>query len=170
MSEKPPIYLVDGNDAIIGQSLSREVDSEKDIYRVSAVWVFNSLGQVLLAQRKFTKKKDPGLWGPSVAGTVEVGETYEENAVKETEEELGVKDAKLTLLRKVRVTEPYNYFSQIYKTVVDWDIDQFTLQEDEVEQIAWMTVEGLEQDLRENPQKYLTSMNDVVAVLKEEDV
>ena len=59
-----------------------------DIGRVSALWITNEKGEILLAQRSFTKKRDPGVWDPAVAGTVEEGETYEQNIIKEAEEEL----------------------------------------------------------------------------------
>lgn len=65
---KPKIIIVNENDEIIGHK-ARGTLEQLDIYRVSALWIKNSQGDILLAQRKFTKKHDPGKWGPAVAGT-----------------------------------------------------------------------------------------------------
>lgn len=87
---KLPTVIVNENDEIIGHKLREEVDPKNDIYRVSALWVTNSAGDVLIAQRKLTKKHAPGKWEPAVAGTVEKGETDESNIYKEAQEEIGL--------------------------------------------------------------------------------
>ena len=92
MTEK--IIIVDEDDNIIGSKERNSIVSG-DIYRVSALLIENSKGEILLAQRALTKKHDPGKWGPPVAGTVEEGETYESNIVKEAEEELGLKNIQI---------------------------------------------------------------------------
>lgn len=59
------IVIVDDNDIVIGLKDRSEIKS-LDIYRVSALWVVNNEGDVLLAQRAFNKKNNPGKWGPAV--------------------------------------------------------------------------------------------------------
>ena len=76
------IVVVDERDEVTGTKDYESVTSN-DIYRVSALWIVNLRGEVLLAQRSFNKTKDPGTWGPAVAGTVEKGEDYDTNIVKE---------------------------------------------------------------------------------------
>lgn len=73
------IQIVDDQDQFIGLKERNEVDYKSDIYRVSALWLTNSKGQTLLAKRAAVKDKDPGKWGPAVAGTIDEGETYDEN-------------------------------------------------------------------------------------------
>lgn len=55
------------------------------------LWLVNERGELLLARRADHIKKDPGLWGPSVTGKVEADETYEQAAIREAEEELGLR-------------------------------------------------------------------------------
>ena len=81
---------------------------------MSSLWVMNSKGEVLLAQRVFDKKHDPGKWGPAVAGTVEKGEDYDSNMLKEAGEEVGLKDFEFKKLQKLRRQTKFNYFSQFY--------------------------------------------------------
>ena len=82
--------IVNENDEIIDYKPRNEIDYKKDYYRIGCLWLTNSKGEVLLAQRLLTKDKDPGMWGPSAAGTLEKGESYESNIYKEAEEELGL--------------------------------------------------------------------------------
>ncbi len=82
--------IVDSNDNPIGAK-HRQDKQYDDIYRVAALWLTDSItGDVLLAQRKWTKKNNPGKWAAAVSGTVEPNETYEINIVKEIEEEIGL--------------------------------------------------------------------------------
>ncbi|GAF94063.1 unnamed protein product, partial [marine sediment metagenome] len=82
---KSKIIIVDDNDKIIGYK-ERDTLKREDIYRVSALWITNSHGEILLARRHHTKSHRPRKWGPAVAGTVDAGETYEDNIIKEAEE------------------------------------------------------------------------------------
>ena len=86
--KKPKVIIVDENDNPIGLKYREDIDYSKDTYRCTGIWITNSNDEVLIAQRKFTKDKDPGKWGPAVAGTIEEGETYESNAYKEMKEEI----------------------------------------------------------------------------------
>ncbi|SRR6266496_3247655 len=154
---KPRIIIVNENDEIIGHK-ERSTLVKEDIYRVSALWVTNSKGDILLAQRKFTKSHDPGKWGPAVAGTLDEGETYESNIIKEAEEEIGLKNIKPTRGPNLRVRGEYNYFDQWYTLVVDKSAEDFIIQEEEVEQVKWLTRTELEKELREHPEKYLKGL------------
>lgn len=111
MKNKKKIVIVDDKDNIICYKNRSEVRQE-DIYRVSALWIINTKGEILLAKRALTKAHDPGKWGPAVAGTVEEGETYKTNIIKEAEEELGLKLIDLDLVEgpKKRHYGKHNFF------------------------------------------------------------
>ncbi len=83
--------IVNEKDKIIG-SKERGTLTREDLFRVSALWVTNSKGEYLLAQRSFSKKHHPGKWGPAVEGTNQEGETYESNMIKETKGEIGLEN------------------------------------------------------------------------------
>lgn len=159
------IMLVNDQDEIIAYKERDELVKE-DIYRVAALWVTNSKGDILLAQRKLTDDRDPGMWGPAVAGTVEENETYDSNVLKEAEEEIGLQDIELLLGPKHRFTGENNYFGQWFTYVIDKPAEDFTIQEEEVEQIAWFSRKELERDLIEHPEKYLKGLNWVVGCLE----
>jgi len=158
------ITIVNEQDEVIGYK-ERGTLVKADIYRVTALWVTNSKGDILLAQRKFTKTHDPGKWGPAVAGTVDEGETYDSNITKEAEEEIGLKNTQPSKGPKRRVSEEYNYFCQWYKLVVDKPAEDFTIQEDEVEVVKWLSRSELEKELREHPESYLQGLRWAVETL-----
>lgn len=155
------IQVVDMNDTLIGTKEREDLDYSADIYRVSALWLTNSKGESLIAQRAMTKNNSPGKWGPAVAGTVEADETYEINICKEAEEEIGLSGVDFKTAKKIAVMEagePRRYFCQWYEACVDMPIEAFTRQVDEVDALAWINTETLKQGVRETPEKYLPSM------------
>ncbi len=156
------VQVVDENDNIIGYKERAEIDYKKDIYRISALWVTNSKGEILVAQRKLTKDKDPGMWDPAAAGTVEEYETYESNIYKEAQEEIGLTGETFLLGPKQRRFTPRQYFCQWYTVILDRDIKDFKIQEDELEQITWIPEEQLVQEVKENPEKWIPPMSEII--------
>lgn len=160
------IQIVNEKDEFIGVKERSEVDYNTDIYRVSALWITNSLGQALLAKRAAIKDKDPNKWGPAVAGTIDEGETYDENIYKEAEEEIGLTGAEFTKGKKTHITYPRNYFCQWYFATVDRETDSFTMQADEVDELAWVDVAQMKQELQDTPEKYVPAMQQIVSELE----
>ena len=134
------IPVVNENDEIISFK-DRSKIKTNDIYRVSGLWVFNSKGAVLLAKRAKTKKNNPGFWGPGVAGTVNKNETYESNIIKESFEELGLKDISFEKINKEKTNGEHKYFCQWFKTIIDKEISEFKIQTSEVDEIKWVVKE-----------------------------
>lgn len=157
LAEKRRVTIVNEQDEIIDYKQRRDV-AQQDIYRVSALWLTNPRGDILLAQRSLAKKHHPGLWGPAVAGTVEEGETYDENIVKEAEEEIGLTGIHPVASKKERVTGGHNHFTQWYTLTVDKTADEFAVQPEEVAQVKWFTRAELEQELRGHPEHYLRTL------------
>ena len=153
---KEKIIIVNENDKII-DFVERDT-KEGGIYRVSALWITNSRGEILLAKRVMTKSHEPGKWGPAVAGTNEEGETYESNILKEAEEELGLCGIKLKKFKKVRVSHKYHFFCQWFTLKMDKSAEEFKLQKTEVDKVKWWTKEELSEKISEHPEEFTTSM------------
>jgi isopentenyldiphosphate isomerase len=143
------IPVVDENDSVLKYKERNEVKRE-EIYRVSALWITDSSGQILLARRAYDKSHHPGMWGPAVAGTVEE-ESYEENIIKEAFEELGLKDLKFEKGPKTRTKVEYNHFTQWFIVVVDKEVSEFKIQEEEVAEIKWWSEKELKKALLDHP-------------------
>ena|ERR1700733_1343376 len=158
------IPIVNEQDEIIGYKERNETNSE-DITRVSGLWVTDKDGNILLAQRAFTKKNDPGKWGPAVAGTVEEGETYESNIIKEMEEEIGLVNFVPVLSHKNRRSTSHEYWGQWFTAVIDHDYP-FKKQDEEVEELKWFTKEELLKLLDEKPGMFLKEFSKYIEMFK----
>lgn len=153
------IPIVDENDDII-EYRERDNRDLNAIYRVSSLWITDTNGNILLARRAFNKSHDPGKWGPAVAGTVEEGETYEQNIIKEAEEEIGLKNIKPIFGIKKRRNTKWNYFVQDFLLTLPAGFSDFKIQEDEVAEIKWFSEEELKKELKENPDDFLKGIHE----------
>jgi isopentenyldiphosphate isomerase len=147
------VNIVNLNDQVIGHKL-RSQRTKSDIYRISALWLTNPKGDILLAQRSETKEYNPGLWGPAAAGTVEAGESYVDNIYKEAQEEIGLTGIAFTANEKELVLAEHRYFCQWFTATVDWPLSAFKLQEEEVKAIRWVDPAILHKDLQDHPERY----------------
>ncbi len=152
------ITIVDKDNNVI-DGKSRNDITHGDIYRVSSLWIKNSKGQVLLAQRSFSKSHSPGKWGPAASGTVEYDETYIHNVIKETKEELGIDLNTQELLQgplgfNDRV---WKYFSQSFIYTCDLDISEFVIQDIEVSAIKWFDKTAIDELIQSNREMFTES-------------
>ncbi len=82
--------VVDEQDRVTGQKSRFEVHRQKLLHRAIHVFVFNQAGELFLQRRSKWKDTHPLRWDSSAAGHVNAGQTYDETAAREIEEELGV--------------------------------------------------------------------------------
>ena len=156
------LVIVNEQDEVIGYK-DREDRDPKEITRVSALWLTDPDGNILLAQRAFAKKDSPGKWGPAVAGSVEEGETYESNIVKEAEEEIGLFGLIPILGPKLRKSTSHEYFGQWFTAVIRHDYE-FVRQESEVETFQWFSEDALELHLHETPEMFLKGFEEYFSI------
>ncbi len=153
----PRIPVVDENDVVIGH-IDRNDRDPNDIIRISAVWITDEDGNILLQQRKLTKKNNPGKWGPAVAGTVEEGETYIVNAYKEMKEEIGVEGVSLFEYKKYYgETNTGKRFCQVYTATIPRNT-RLTIEKNEVEQVKWFTKAEVQKMISEHPDDFVGAM------------
>ncbi|OGI64373.1 hypothetical protein A2733_00135 [Candidatus Nomurabacteria bacterium RIFCSPHIGHO2_01_FULL_40_20] len=154
------IPIVNEQDEVIGYK-ERDECGPDDIMRVSLIWITDENENILLQQRKLTKKKNPGKWGPAVAGGVEEGETYESNAYKEMEEEIGLKDVLIYESNKFYgKTNVGKRFCQLYTAQIQRST-QLIPKEDEVEQLKWFSKQELGQYIKDKPDDFVGLMQDL---------
>lgn len=81
--------VVNDMDEVIGKVAYEEVYKKLLFHRIVHILIFNTQGKLALQKRSKTKEYLPGYWSTSVGGHVQSGESYEEAALREYEEELG---------------------------------------------------------------------------------
>lgn len=145
------VPIVDENDEVVGYK-DRSAITDDDRIRCSVVLLRSPQGKYLLARRSLTKHSDPGKWGPSAGGTIEEGETYESNIVKELEEEIGVREASL-----VKGPKAYKDKARVFAQQFFGEIPEDTplrLQESEVMDARWFTAEEITTMYRNDPEQF----------------
>lgn len=83
--------VVDANDQVVSQATRGEVHAKKWMHRAVHVFVLNKHGDLLLQQRSQFKDSQPGVWDSSVSGHLDAGEDYAAAALRELNEEMGIR-------------------------------------------------------------------------------
>lgn len=91
------VQIVDRLNRITGTAPRSVMRRQGLPHRASYVLVFNDNDEFFLQKRTLTKDIYPGYWDVAAGGVVLAGESYEESAVRELAEELGI-TAPLTFL------------------------------------------------------------------------
>lgn len=160
------IIIANEKDEIIGLK-ERDKPGIEGYRRISGLWLTNSKGEILLAQRSFNKKHNPGKWGLSASGTVEEGETYDSNLVKEAKEEIGLENFKYTKGTKIKIDKNIPMFFQFYLATIDKSIKDFKIKKDEVEQVKWFDIASLKQDIEKHPENYTITVSEGLKMFKD---
>ena len=84
------VQIVDRQNRIAGEAPRAEMRARGLIHRACYILVFDDRERLFIQQRTTTKDIYPGYWDVAAGGVVLAGETYEESAARELEEELGV--------------------------------------------------------------------------------
>jgi 8-oxo-dGTP pyrophosphatase MutT (NUDIX family) len=84
------VAIVDRSNNLIGRTTRQEMRSKGLPHRATYILVRNSVGQLFVQKRTTTKDIYPGCYDPAVGGVVLDGETYEQGAYRELEEEMGI--------------------------------------------------------------------------------
>jgi len=91
--------IVDDEGRVVGTAPRSRCHGDPSLaHRSVHVIVINPRGDIYLQKRSSTKDVQPGKWDSSVGGHLAPGETYEEAAVRELAEELGIKAATGSLI------------------------------------------------------------------------
>ena len=95
--------VTDG-DEVLGPVLRSLVHGNPSlIHRSVHILVVSPEGRLLLQKRSMRKDTQPGKWDTSVGGHVGFGQSYEEAARREAEEELGLRPEMLSFLYPSRI-------------------------------------------------------------------
>jgi isopentenyl-diphosphate delta-isomerase len=143
--------VVDADDTVIGQATRSEVHAQNLLHRAANIFVFNTIGQILLQKRSETKDQFPLCYTSSASGHLDAGETYEQAAIRELEEELGLK-CPLEHLGKLPASANTAYeHSVLFRTVTD---EEPVLHPEEIENVKYCDIKEIESMIVRSPELF----------------
>lgn len=137
--------------------LKSEIHAKGYYHNTAHVWLYTKDGHILLSQRAASKSICPLLWDISVAGHVDTGESIIHAALREMQEEIGLK-LYANDLKKIGVFQCFqsypngitdNEFHHTYLAELKVDVSELTPQQEEVEALKLVSFKTF-QDLLDN--------------------
>jgi len=156
------IDIIDENGNVIGKKLKSEAHRTGEWHKSSHVWIVVGR-KILLQKRSYSKEIFPGKFDVACAGHVKSGESYEDAAVRELEEELGIKVKKEELLflctrPQVTVIKEKNIISReimkVFLLKID-DIDRLSVNRDEISELRLFDIDELRTLLKNRPEMFV---------------
>ena len=136
--------LYDENRELLGKDHVRGEQLPIDGYHlVVHVWIRNSKGEYLIAQRSANRQTYPLMW-ECVDGSVIKGEDSLQGALREVKEEVGVDllpekgHVILSDIKKIEFGKVVNKIVDVWLFEYDGEVDLSNATTDEVAQVAWM--------------------------------
>lgn len=148
--------IVNERDEVIGRKPRSEVHARGLLHRAVHVLVFNSRGEIFLQKRSMKKDRQPGVWDSSCSGHVDSGEDYNQTAVRELREEIGLSlNTPPPRLFKIDACEETDAeFVWVYRCENE---GPFQLHPDEIETGGWFAPERVAAWIAEKPQDFATA-------------
>ena len=160
------IILVDPEDRPIGEAPKRTVHLLGLRHRAFSILLRDDTGRVLLQRRAADKYHSGGLWANSCCGHPRPGESTPDAAARRVHEELGVR-------ARLSYAGTFTYRAGVGGTMIEHEIDhvfvgtaegEIVPDPKEIAAVAWISVDALTLDLRENPRRYAAWLADVLRV------
>jgi len=137
------VDIVDEHNEVIAQSSRAQMRAQCLRHRATYIVVHDGMGKILVQRRTETKDFMPGMLDATAGGVVQSGEGMLESARREAEEELGIAAVPFA-------EHGLFYFENAHCRV--WgglfscvSHGPFAMQEEEVDEIIWMTPEEITQ-------------------------
>lgn len=151
--------VLNSNGEYTNDTASREECHKKGLYHKAVVVIVLSTDnkKVLLQKRSATKKLWPNLWDITAGGHVLSGELGYQAVIRETKEEIGINIKKeelefigTTTSETIKGDIINRHFNEYFIVHKDIDINDITLQEEEVQDIKWLEKEEVIRRIKNN--------------------
>jgi len=137
--------VYDRNKMFTGKVKEKHDFLENEYSMSCFIWIVNENGELLIQQRSLKDDNKPGLWSIT-GGAVDCGETSLDASVRELNEEIGLKIDKDELFL-IATERRKNKFFEYYFLEKNIDLEQLTLQKEEVESVKWITIDEYENNI-----------------------
>jgi len=131
------LAVVDDNDNVIGKASRKDIHAAGKLHRHASVLIINSEGKILLQRRK-----DNGKLDYSASGHFPYNVGYLEAAVRETEEELGLRIDKHKFVEALRVMDS-GTFVCLFEVKGDYKIEEMKIDPLEVASVRYYSIDEI---------------------------
>lgn len=156
MKELIEVVLVDMDDYEVGRAEKMTAHEQGLLHRAFSVFLFHE-DKVLLQKRASTKYHCGGLWTNTCCSHPRQGECVEDAAVRRLREELDI------CVDRVKEVHSFVYHREFDNGLTEFEYDHVLVAEydgtwtenpEEVDEVAWVSIEELKEDIVLQPQKY----------------
>ncbi|CAK4081026.1 unnamed protein product [Aphanomyces euteiches] len=140
LTAKEQVEIVDLNNNVVGKADRSVMRVFALPHRASYIVIRNSKGDFYVQRRTMIKDYCPGYLDPMAGGVVQAGESYEDNAKREAEEEMGVTGVPLTYVTTFLYQAKTVVWGGMYECVYDGEL---TLQPEEVSEVLIMSADEI---------------------------
>jgi len=151
-NKREVLDIVDENDVVIGSAPRNEIYKKKLRHRIVHIFLFDKKGRMALQLRGHKTFFFPNSWSTAVGGHVSSGESCEEAALREFEEELGT-STKLEYFAKdlYKAEGIPEKFLVSFKAVYEGDFPK--LEEGKVVKVEYFTLDEIK-EMISNKEKF----------------
>ncbi len=155
MDELIDILTIDG--APTGKTAMKSEAHRKGLFHSTVhIWFYTKNGEILLQKRSQQKDIHPSLWDVSVAGHIGAGEANLAAAIREVQEEIGLRICEKQLLKIGVFKSVQKYSDQLidcefhhtYLSELTVPIIHLTKQPSEVDELILLPVTQFQQDIK----------------------
>lgn len=160
MSFEPPdpelemFDVVDEADRVTGQASRAEVHRRGWLHRAVHIFLFRHDGRVLIHQRSARKEDFPLVWTSSASGHVDAGETYQQAAERELQEELQVQAPLRYCFTEPASPDTALEHSAVFCCVTDAEV---TPDPNEMDAVELVTPQELAKQFEQDPDRFAPS-------------
>lgn len=153
----PPVVIVDEHDTVIGSDNLANVWKKGLYHRIVHIMVEDKQGRILLQKRASAMELYPDCWDHSASGHVDEGETYDQAAARELNEEVGLEGLPLKAIASYQTEDTYqgrilNRFNRVYRVRLPKDI-LIHLELKEVSETRWFTLDDARRLIKDHPEQ-----------------
>ena len=154
MEEK--VVLVTEKDEVLGLMEKMQAHENGILHRAFSVFLYNSKGEMLLQKRAAEKYHSPNQWTNACCSHPRIEETYEQAAKRRIKEELGIDcelEEKFWFIYKADVGQNLWEHELDHVFVGNYE-GEFNLNKEEVAEVRYISLENLNIELENNPEKF----------------
>ncbi|WP_374365087.1 isopentenyl-diphosphate Delta-isomerase [Cloacibacterium sp.] len=154
MEEK--VVLVTEKDEVLGLMEKMQAHENGILHRAFSVFLYNSKGEMLLQKRAAEKYHSPNQWTNACCSHPRMEETYEQAAKRRIKEELGIDcelEEKFWFIYKADVGQNLWEHELDHVFVGNYE-GEFNLNKEEVSEVRYISLENLNIELENNPEKF----------------